>query len=338
MSQSTELSASIGAAFPRVLLFVPANRTDMYLRAWESEADAIIFDLEDSVPEAHKGAARELLVSMKRPEGWTRPIFVRLNSHGTENFDLDLRAVMSMDAPVAGVMLPKVERAAQVIAVDAAIASCETSGGSARSDRSRQSDHRVQINLVAESNLPAPSPGLATYRQPNASSASLALILLVETPAGVMRMAEIADSGVRRVVAFAFGAEDYRAGMRVDALDPALADFARATVSNAAAAAGIPAIDAPLLQLDNPDALRAATLHARALGFQSKFAIHPSQVGIIHEALAPNALAGSIDRAWALRAVEAYERAVRDGQGSVALDGRMIDEATMKRVRDILKA
>ena len=287
---------SLGSAFPRTLLFVPANRADMFARAWESNAQAIIFDLEDSVPTAHKRSARDALLSLEPPESWARPIFVRLNSHGTENFDLDLRAVTSMTACIAGVMLPKVERAAQVVAVDQAIADCERAG---------------QL---------------------------LALILLIETPGGVMRVSELVDCGVKRVIAFAFGAEDYRAGMRVDALDPALADFARATVSNAAAAAGVPAIDAPLLQLDDVDGLRTAALHARALGFQAKFAIHPSQISVIHEAFAHDALAGGIDRAWALRAVEAYERAARDGQGSVALDGRMIDEATMKRVRDILKA
>lgn len=291
----TDSIESIKQNFPRTLLFVPANRTDMFARAWESDAAALIFDLEDSVPEAHKAAARDALVSMKRPESWARPIFVRLNSFGTENFDLDLSAVTRMNTLVAGVMLPKVERAKQVLLANDAI-----------------SEHERAVQ-------------------------SLALILLIETPAGVMRMAEIVDSGVRRVVALAFGAEDYRAGMRVDALAPALADFARATVSNAAAAAGIPAIDAPLLQIDNSDALSAATLHARALGFQSKFAIHPSQIGVIHDAFANGAMAGGLDRAWALRASEAYERAVRDGQGSVALDGRMIDEATMKRVREVLK-
>ena len=311
MTSSTGLSASIGGGFPRTLLFVPANRTDMFARAWESDAGAIIFDLEDSVPEAHKAAAREVLVAMQMPEHWTRPIFVRLNSHGTENFDLDLRAVTSMSTPITGVMLPKVEHAAQVIAVDKAIAYCE---------------RVAQVLAVDE-----------TMAESERVGQSLVLILLIETPAGVMRVAELVDCRVKRVVAFAFGAEDYRAGMRVDALDPALADFARATVSNAAAAAGVRAIDAPLLQLDAPDALRAATTHARALGFQSKFAIHPSQIAVIHEAYARAAVDGGIDRAWATRAVEAYERAVRDGQGSVALDGRMIDEATMKRVREVLK-
>jgi citrate lyase subunit beta/citryl-CoA lyase len=291
MTGMTGMRGTPGMPFPRSLLFVPANRTEMFARAWESEAQGVIFDLEDSVPAAHKGAAREALVSLQPPDGWARPIYVRLNSYGTDAFDLDLHTVASMTAPLAGVMLPKVERATQVRDVDAAIAVHE------RPDR------------------------------------RLALILLIETPGGVLRVSELADCGVTRVTAFAFGAEDYRAGMRVDVLDPALADFARASVANAAAAAGVPAIDAPLLQVDDTDRLRDAARHARALGFHSKFAIHPSQVPFIHEAFA-----GGGDRAWALRAVEAYERAARDGHGSVALDGRMVDEATMKRARDILEA
>ena len=285
--------------FPRSLLFVPANRTEMFGRAWESDAEAVIFDLEDSVAAAQKGAARDALVALRPPDGWTRPIFVRLNSHGTDDFDLDLRAAASTACPLAGVILPKVERAAQVREADKALAARE------RSD------------------------------QP------LALVLLIETPGGVLRAAELADCGVQRVVAFAFGSEDYRAGMGggVDALDSALADFARATVSNAAAAAGLRgrggAIDSAMLQIDDLDRLRTEARRARALGFQAKFAIHPSQIAVIHEELGGD---GGADRAWALRAVEAYERAARDGRGSVALDGRMIDEATMKRARDILEA
>jgi citrate lyase subunit beta/citryl-CoA lyase len=275
--------------FPRSLLFVPANRTAMLARAWTSEADAIVLDLEDSVPPAQKATARDALISLRPPDGWARPIFARLNAHGTADFEADVHA--ALNAPVAGVVLPKVERATQVRATDAAL------GSRARPDR------------------------------------PLALILLLETPGGVLRAAELADCGVPRVAAFAFGTEDYRAGLAVDALDPALADFARATVVNAAAAARLPAIDAPELVLNDADRLRTATRHARSLGFRAKFAIHPSHVPIIHEELSR-----SEDRAWAERVVAVYERAAGAGQGSVALDGRMIDEATMKRARDILEA
>ena len=139
------------ASFPRSLLFVPANRTEMFARAWESEVQAIVFDLEDSVPAAQKGAARDTLVSLQPPEGWTRPIFVRVNAHGTGNFDLDLRAAASTVIPLAGVILPKVERAAQVREADKALAIRE------RSDR------------------------------------PFSLILLIETPGGVLRVSELAD-------------------------------------------------------------------------------------------------------------------------------------------------
>ena len=274
--------------FPRSLLFVPANRTVMFARAWASDAGAIVLDLEDSVPPEQKSAARDALVSLRPPNGWTRPIFARVNAHGTTDFDADVRAAAG--APVDGVILPKVERAADVRAADRVLAARE------RSER------------------------------------PLALILLVETPGGVLRVAELADCGVRRVAAFAFGAEDYRAGMGVDVLDPALADFARATVANAAAAARVPAIDAPELHVNDVDRLRTATRRARALGFHAKFAIHPSQVPVIHEEFADGE-----GRAWAARAVEAYERAAGEGKGSVALDGRMIDQATMRRARDILR-
>jgi citrate lyase subunit beta / citryl-CoA lyase len=275
--------------FPRSILFVPANRTAMFDRAWESDAQAIVFDLEDSVPADQKAAGRDAVASLRLPDGWSRPVFVRLNSCGTDAFDADIRAAAS--APVSGVILPKVERAGDV----------------------RTADNALHLRERRE--------------QP------LALILLVETPAGVLRLAELVDAGVDRVAAFAFGGEDYRAGIGVDALDPALADFARASIVNAAAAARVPAIDAPDLHVPDLVRLRAASRHAKALGFHAKFAIHPSQLSVIHEELA-----GVEDRAWATRVVEVYQRAVGEGKGSVALDGRMIDEATMKRARDILKA
>ena len=278
-------------SFPKSLLFVPANRTDMFARAWESAAEAVIFDLEDAVPAAQKVAARDALVALSPPKNWTRPVFVRVNAYATDNFEHDLSAAHISAISFDGVILPKVERADQV---------------------------RAAEKLVA------------VYERPDKP---LTMVLLIETPVGVMRVNEIADCGVKRVAAFAFGAEDYRAGMGVDVLDPALADFARASVSNAAAAAGVVAIEAPMLKFDDPDRLRTTARRARALGFKAMFAIHPAQLAVINEEFGAGA-----DRAWALRAVEAYERAARDGHGSVALDGQMIDEATMKRARDILKA
>lgn len=260
----------------------------MFARAWESDAHAVVFDMEDAVPPDRKADARDAMLSLQVPDGWMRPVYVRCNPVGTEHFDADIGAVARMTAPLAGVVLPKVERAVDV----------------------READQALAAGMRGE---------------------GLALVLFIETPAGVLRLAELVDAGVTRVQAYAFGGEDYRAGLGVDALDPATADFARASVSNAAAAAGVPAIDSPLLRFDDPEALRVETRRARALGFSAKFAIHPSQLGVINEEFAVGG-----DRAWAQRAVEVYERAAREGRGTAALDGRMIDEATLKRARDIL--
>jgi citrate lyase subunit beta/citryl-CoA lyase len=274
--------------FPRSLLFVPANRTEMFARAWASSADAVVLDLEDSVPPEQKPAAREALASLKPPPEWSGPILARLNACRSPDFDLDVKAAVA--APLWGVVLPKTERAEEVRATDAAL------GTRGRPDR------------------------------------ALALVLLIETPAGILRALELTQCDVSRVAALAFGAEDYRAAMGVNASDSGvLLDFARAMLANAAAAAGLPAIDAPELDVRDVDRLREATRRARALGFRAKFAIHPSQLPVIHEVFTvPD------DRAWAARVLEAYERAVADGRGSVALDGRMIDAATIRRAKEIL--
>lgn len=275
--------------FPRSLLFVPANRPEMFARAWASQADALVFDLEDSVPADRKAAARDALGSLQPPAEWSRPIFARLNACGSADFDLDVKAAVT--APLAGVVLPKTERIDDVRAADAAL------GARERPDR------------------------------------PLALVLLIETPAGVLRAIDLAQCGVSRVAALAFGAEDYRAAMGVDAGEAApLAGFARTMIANAAAAVRRPAIDAPELDVRDLDRLREAARRARALGFHAKFAIHPSQVPVIHEVFA----GAAEDRAWAARAIEAYERAAAAGHGSVALDGRMIDAATIRRAKKTL--
>lgn len=172
----------------------------------------------------------------------------------------------------------------------------------------------------------------AVRRAAAALEATTSLILLIETARGVLHAAELADSGLAGLAALAFGAEDYRASLDAGlSPDPVVVDFARVTIAAAAAAAGVPAVDAPELDVRDFDHLRAATRRARSLGFRAKFAIHPSQIATIHEALGGPAA----ERAWAARVVAAYERAVAEGRGAVSLDGRMIDAATLRRARNL---
>jgi citrate lyase subunit beta/citryl-CoA lyase len=105
---------------PRSWLFVPADSNNKLLKALESAADAVIFDLEDSVVPARKPIARELLTLLPErrdgePERW-----VRINPLGTEAHDEDLALIEDLD--VDGIVLPKAENGDDVADLAAAMA------------------------------------------------------------------------------------------------------------------------------------------------------------------------------------------------------------------------
>ena len=97
---------------PRSYLFVPGNRPDRYAKAIAAGADAVIVDLEDAVPAQDKSAARVALAAWLSPE---HPVLIRINGAESEYFRDDLALC---EAPgVAGVLLPKAERAEDIGAV-----------------------------------------------------------------------------------------------------------------------------------------------------------------------------------------------------------------------------
>ena len=95
----------------RSLLFVPGNRPERFAKALGSGADAVILDLEDSVPAGGKAAARQN-VGAQWPQLVVRdlPLLVRINAEGTPAFDDDLAMLHALAAPV-GVMVPKADSA-----------------------------------------------------------------------------------------------------------------------------------------------------------------------------------------------------------------------------------
>ena len=97
---------------PRSWLFVPGDSERKIAKALESEADAVIFDLEDSVAAEQKAVARDILKGLPNqsngPEWW-----VRVNPLGSEYHKDDLKLIGS--AYVHGIVLPKAESGADVI-------------------------------------------------------------------------------------------------------------------------------------------------------------------------------------------------------------------------------
>ena len=282
----------------RSILFVPGVRHDRFAKAMTAGADAVVFDLEDSVEAGQKPRARSLVAEFLatprleaiRPEALR---LVRFNAVHTPAGEADLE-FFSGTRGFDGVLLPKVETAGAV-------------------------------ELVARA--------FARHAPPGAeASGAVPLLLLLETPRAILRAAEIATADAP-VAALLFGAEDFTAQLAVErTIDGEELLFARSQIVLAAAVAGADAIDAVFTDLNDLALLRRDCERARALGFRGKMAIHPRQVAVINEAFTPTA--ADVDRAR--RLIDAYDAARAAGQGVTTMDGRMVELPIVERARRTL--
>jgi citrate lyase subunit beta / citryl-CoA lyase len=277
----------------RSLLFVPGNRPDLIDKAWGVGTDAVILDLEDSVPEAEKSVARTKI----RTALATIPIngpaaLVRINSLSTLHWRKDLDELLGQS--VLGIVVPK----------------CDSG------DEIRQFETVLQAKESERGMLPG----------------SIALFLLIETPRGLIEAPKLAQVS-ERVAALVFGAEDFCLEMGITRTTdgPELA-YARSRIAVSARAYDCLAIDTIYSNFGDSEGLGRDSETAKRAGFSGKLAIHPRQIEIINTAFA----ATDQQLSEARRVVEAFRRAEMDGQGAIALEGRMIDRPVAERARRLL--
>ncbi|MFP5516535.1 MAG: aldolase/citrate lyase family protein [Alphaproteobacteria bacterium] len=156
------------------------------------------------------------------------------------------------------------------------------------------------------------------------TGAPMPLVALIESARGVAAVEDIARASPRLAALF-FGAADLSADLGcATAWEPLLS--ARSRLVNAAALAGIEAVDSPFFALTDAAGLERETAAALALGFGAKAAIHPGQIATINAALTPT------------EAEVAHARRVlaESAKGVAVVDGRMIDEAMARKARRIL--
>ncbi len=280
----------------RSCLSVPGSSAKMLAKAASLPADEIVIDLEDAVAATAKDEARALVLdalAAGRMEG--RTVAVRVNGLDTPWCHRDVVALADGAAAgaVATLIIPKAQAAADVLWVERLL---DMIGP--------QADH---VRLQA----------------------------LIETAEGLRRCGEIAAAG-ERLESLIIGYADLRAslGRPADPDEPAHSwSYAQEAVLVAAKAAGLQAIDGPNLRVDDPAGLQAWATHARALGYDGKWAIHPSQLETLNATFTP--AAEEIERAH--RIVAALESAEADaGRGAVSLAGEMIDEALRKQAYEVL--
>lgn len=264
----------------RSFLFVPANRPERFLKATASGADAVILDLEDSVPFESKNDARLAIKSSWQELKKTDvALVIRINSPETTWGLEDLDFFQGLDG-LNGVMVPK----------------CESSSS---------------LNRVSEDFVGVP------------------LLPIIESAAGYLALPEIAKAAnVSRLVV---GHIDFLAdsGMLCseEQIELNSLRFQVAMCSRVGSLA--PAIDGVTVSVDDAELIRADTERSIRFGFGGKLCIHPKQVSIVHEILAPSADQIS----WANKVIDAMEIS---GGAAVQLDGKMVDLPVLLQAKRLL--
>jgi citrate lyase subunit beta/citryl-CoA lyase len=286
----------------RSFLFAPGNVPRRIEKALTLPADAVILDLEDSVAPADKPAARKPIAeALKLPR--VNRGYVRVNAPSTQWCFRDL--VETIHAKVDGVVVPKIESAADLHAIDWLMANLEREQG------------------IAEG--------------------SIDLIPQIETASGVQRVDRIIQArnlrtykGPWRVKRVAFGAGDYANDMGLSpTLDEEELADARARIVLASRAAGIEnPIDSPWFHFKETEGFRRALERSSRHGFQGRLCVHPDQIGPVNEAYLPSA--AEIERAE--RIVAAFAESEARGAAAIQVDGQMIDYPIVHRARALIEA
>lgn len=228
----------------RSLLFVPGGRPDRFEKARAAGADAVIYDLEDSVPEGGKAEARgNVGRGLGEVTGGAGALaVVRINPVSTRHWRDDLRAVVRRG--LDGVLLPKCSEAAEVVAVDRLIGRFE--------------------------------------RERKLRRGSVRLFLLIETPGSLLHIEALIRAS-RRVSLLAFGPEDFSlATGTIPSAEESELLYGRSLTVIAASAYGCLAVDGVHMQYADIDGLVREAERDRRIGFTGKLVVHPMQIEPVH--------------------------------------------------------
>jgi len=311
----------IEQAIPRLHrseLAVPGSNPDMFEKAAKSAADVVFLDCEDAVAPDDKEAARKNIIQGLNDIDWgNKTMTVRINGLDTHYMYRDVVDIVEACPRLDMILIPKVGVPADVYAVDVLVTQIE-----AAKRRTKQ------IGFEA----------------------------LIETALGMANVEAIAQSS-KRLEAMSFGVADYAASTRarttviggVNKEYGVLTDkdengdrayfwadqwhAAQTRMLIACRAYGLRPIDGPFGDFSDREGYIAAAKRAAVLGYEGKWAIHPSQIQMANEVYTPS----DAEIAKARRIMDAMAHATREGKGAVALDGRLIDMASIRMAEALLK-
>jgi len=308
-------------------LAVPGSNAALFEKAASSKADVVFLDLEDAVsPDEKDGARTKVIAALNEIDWGDKTVMVRINGLDTHWMYRDVIDVVERCARLDMLLVPKVGVAADVYAIDMLLTQIEAATG------------RVAL------------------REAEGRIGRIGLEVLIETALGMANVEAIAQSS-RRLEAMSFGVADYAASTRVpsNAIGGVHRDYgvladadaggarqyfwadpwhaAQTRMLVACRAYGLRPIDGPFGDFADAEGYRAAARRAAMLGYEGKWAIHPSQIALANEVYSPTPV--QIERAE--RVLAAMQAAKREGSGAVALDGKLLDIASIKMAENLLR-
>ena len=286
-------------------LAVPGSNPNMFEKAAASNVDYVFLDLEDAVAPDDKLAARANIIQALRDIDWRgagKTISIRINGLDTHYMYRDVVEIVEQAGEFLDtILIPKVGVPSDVYMVDAMLSQIETAVGI---------NHRIGLEA------------------------------LIETTLGMANVEAIAMAS-DRLEAMHFGVADYAASCRarttnIGGLNPDYPGdqwhdgLSRMLV--ACRAYGLRPVDGPFGDFNDPEGFQLTARRAAALGYEGKWAIHPSQIDLANGVFSPPA--SEVDRAK--RILVALEEAAAEGKGAAQLDGRMIDAASARMAENVV--
>jgi malyl-CoA/(S)-citramalyl-CoA lyase len=311
---------TIAQATPRLHrseLAVPGSNPSLFEKAARGAADIVFLDVEDAVAPDDKEQARKNIIQGLNEIDWgSRTMMVRINGLDTHYMYRDVVDIVEACPRLDMILIPKVGVPADVYAIDVMVTQIEAA---------KKRTKRIGFEV------------------------------LIETALGMANVEAIAQSS-RRLEAMSFGVADYAASTRarttviggVNRDSGVLTDkdekgnrqyfwtdpwhAAQTRMMVACRAYGLRPIDGPFGDFGDPDGYMAAANRAAVLGYEGKWAIHPSQIELANRVYTPS----EAEVSKARRIVEAMAQAAREGKGAVSLDGRLIDIASIRMAEALL--
>ena len=291
----------------RSVLLVPASNWGMIQKTAAARADAVCIDLEDAVALDEKEASRANVARAYRELDFGNKLrMFRMNGLDTHFAYRDLVEIVE----VAGdridlVVVPKVNRPEDIYVVETLLGQIES---------------------------------YKSYSRP------IGIEALIETALGCLNIREIAACS-ERLEGFVYGPGDYAASVRMPMESIGELDendrvypghrwhHIMHSIVSAAKAYNKRAVDGPFAGIKNPEGLTQACKIGRAMGFDGKWCIHPSQIETVNQTFVPSEK--EID--WARTVLDEYEAALREGRGAISVKGKMIDVASLRMCRTIVE-